>query len=50
LYKKGTFHHKKGHFWSFEKIGGGGAHAPVLPPPPGSYAPELNWFFIANVL
>jgi hypothetical protein len=31
LYKKGTFHHKKGHFWSFEKTGGGGALAPCAP-------------------
>ena len=31
LYKKGNFHHKKGHFWSFETElggGGGGARAP----------------------
>ena len=31
--KKSTFHHKKGHFLSFEKIGGG-ARAPCAPPVP----------------
>ena len=36
LYKKGTFHYKKGHFWSFEKqgtfcpLGGGGVRAPCV--------------------
>jgi hypothetical protein len=30
--EKGTFHHKKGHFWSFEKIEGRGGHVPPLPP------------------
>jgi hypothetical protein len=35
LFKKGTFHHKKGHFWYFEKIGGGRT--------PGSYAPGRRY-------
>jgi hypothetical protein len=30
---RGTFHHKKGHFWSFEKIWEG-ARAPCAPPVP----------------
>jgi hypothetical protein len=33
--KKSTFHHKKGHFLSFEN-----GTCPLCPPPPGSYAPE----------
>jgi hypothetical protein len=33
LFKKGTFHHKKGHFWYFEKIGGG--TYPQVPTPLG---------------
>ena len=41
LYKKGTFHHKKGHFWSFENIGGG--RAPCTPPPPPQFIrPAVN--------
>ena len=30
-----TFHHKKGHFWSFEKIWGG--HVPPVPVPTPMY-------------
>ena len=37
LYKKGTFHHKKGTFSPLKKFGEGGMC--LLCPPPGSYAP-----------
>ena len=32
--KRALFITKKGHFWSFEKIGGGGGTCPHAPPPP----------------
>ena len=42
--KKGTFHHKKGHFWSLEKIGGGGHVAPPVPTAPGLKKPICHQY------
>jgi len=41
--ERGTFYHKKGHFWALEKIFWGGM-CPCAPPP-GSYATGVDKYF-----